>query len=1056
MNSLLFLSIFLATSVTIVPAQINNPNHMIVAKVTEPTTVDPAWEWGYEASMELIGNVYDTLIRYDRESVDEFVPCLATDWGVSEDRLTLWFEIREGVRFHNGDILTTEDVEYSFERWMVQDRNVGPAWMILYALFGVYNTADLGNIDTPAGRTEIATKIDNAVERNSTHVWFNLKTIFVPTIFYQIIAQPFSSILNKQWCINQGDWPGTWTNWISYHDPVVSPLDDPPEMMGTGPYKFDYWDEDVEWSIVKNDNYWQGWPAPGCGGYVERVTFKLIEEWVTRKMMFIAGDCDLCYVPRVHTEEIYGLPGIRSIYPLESLSIWALLFNFEISTTSPYMGVSGGLPPSTIDEAGIPPDFFADVDVRKGFAYCFDYVSYIEETISGEGIQSATCVIKGLPYYNPDQAKYCLDLSKAEEHFRMAWGGQLWNTGFTMGVAYNTGNEARQLACEMLKLYVESLNPRFHIEIFSNDWSIYVSQWVYREIPLFIVGWGFDYPDPHNFVDPFMHSQGGFASWQSYSNSYVDELIEDGVREIDPENRRDIYYELQSIYHDDVPSVPLYQPYGRHWERDWVQGWYYNPTYYGNYYYHLWKGELSSAHEDQILIEEVIDPPSLTTDLIAYRWPEPLVFGDVISPCIYEPGEEYMVNRTKWFYWINDCPYAMFAHETRYVFIDDETGEYEVVEEVWPPSLNGQEMWPTPEEFWNPNNWVYSTLTNLSEPTMSHGTSSLHSLIESRLVPVNPELHIGDRALIIEGHDETGSGRNASELWYNMLLGFGYTDQQITYLAWEDRALTNDICTRENVFNAINTLSDILESGDTLTVYIFAHGKVEDENTLKGYIKLTETGNKRLYDWELNQSLSQIEDGVHINIIMEVCFGGSFIDDLWMLENVDIIITSTDWKSETYFAYFDPPINYRYIVDLTPDPNYEEDEGGEFSSGLVEGLDELKQQHSEVGLLYLKAFNTALERDAGYINRGELATYYKTSEKSPYPLLKMTYYLCDVNHDGRVNILDLATVAYIYGSKSGDENWRPEINVNRDLVINILDLSTVAFEFGKVYYIEEP
>ena len=37
------------------------------------------------------------------------------------------------------------------------------------------------------------------------------------------------------------------------------------------------------------------------------------------------------------------------------------------------------------------------------------------------------------------------------------------------------------------------------------------------------------------------------------------------------------------------PSVALYQGIGRHWERDWVQGWYYNVIYPGIYAYNLWK-----------------------------------------------------------------------------------------------------------------------------------------------------------------------------------------------------------------------------------------------------------------------------------------------------------------------------------------------------------------------------------------------------------------------------------------------------------------------------------
>jgi peptide/nickel transport system substrate-binding protein len=1049
---LLFLSIFLSIPVAISPELVKNPDHMIVATTTEPETVDPAWCYD-TVSGELIFNVYDTLIRYDRESVDEFVPCLATNWVMSEDGLTFWFNVREGVRFHNGDVLTTEDVEYSFKRCMVQDSNGGPTWMILERLFGVYSIDELGDINTPAGRAVIATKIDNSVECNATHVWFSLMVTSAPSILYQILAQPFASILNKQWCIDRGDWPGTWNNWINYYDPEVSPLDYPhPVMMGTGPYKFDYWEKGVEWSIVKNDGYWQGWPAPRCGGYVKRVTEKLILEWVTRKMMFLAGDCDICYVPRAYTGELLGLPGIRSIYPLPSLSVQSLFFQFDINPTTPYDSI---LPHGTFDETGIPSDFFGNSDwgvhVRKAFTYCIDFDTFIAEALGGEAIVPATAIIPGLFGYDPTIEGYSYNLANAEAHFKSVPG--LWETGFSITIPYYTGSYYRQTIAEMLKASIEALNMRFHVTTLSIDWTSYLWAMSRGQLPCFMTGWIADYPDAHNLVVPFYASDGYFAYLQGYSNPVMDALIEEGIRESDSDEREAIYREIALLAIEDCPSVPLDQPMGRHFERDWVQGWYYNPMYLGNYYYHLWKGEVSSAREDQILIEEVIDPPNLTTDLIAFRWPEPLMVGDVITPCIHESGE-YLVNSSKWFYWIDDCPYAMFAHDTRYVFIDDETGEYEVLVEKWPPSLNGQEMWSTPEEFWDPNNWVYSTHTNSSEHSISYGTTGLNSLIESKPISaINPGPQSRNRALIIEGHIEDGSGQNASELWYNMLLNFGYTGQQITYLAWEKRPLVNDTCTRENVFNAITNLSKTLTYGDTLIVYIYAHGYLTNKSTPSesGYIKLTKTGNNKLYDWELNQSLSQIPAGVHINIVMDVCHGGSFMDDLWMLENVDIIISATDWQSETYFAWLDPPENYRYVAGLIDDPNIK-DEGGEFSSGLVEALDELAQQYQEVGLLYLKAFNRSKEKDAGYINREKLATHYKNWEKAPYPLLKMVYYLCDVNHDGRVSIMDLALVASHYGASPGSTRWNPEFNINRDRVINILDLTKIAKEFGKVYF----
>ncbi|MEA2089660.1 MAG: ABC transporter substrate-binding protein [Thermoproteota archaeon] len=585
-----------------------NQSHIIVAAMwLDPRTVDPAWAYD-SISWELIFNVYEPLIFYavnrsappaQAGKVDQFVPRLAINWTISSDGKTYTFKIRENVKFHNNETLTTEDVEYSFERAMVQDKNGGPTWMIYEALLGCWDA----NLSDPNWHL----KIENAVQHNDTHVWFNLVKPYAP--FLQILCQPWSSIVNKKFCVEHEDWPanetvGKWFwpggNWTQYHNPDTSPLDTGGDWMcGTGPYKLDYWTHDVEYSLVKFDDYWGGWPAPNCSNFVSRATFKKIEYWKYLYDGFVDGSFDIIYVPREYYEQLEEVPGVRYIKDLPSLVCGAFFFTFNINTTSPYMGVPRGLPPSTFNETGIPPDFFSDVDVRRGFAHSFNWTKYIEHEWSykGEAIQSASPVIEGLPYRNPDQEKYQFNLTEAETYLKRAWGGKVWQEGFTMTLAYNTGSAPRLIWAEVFEEGVESLNPKFHINLAGVSWPTYLEHLVHSELPMFDLGWLGDYPDPHNFVEPFMHSEGDFIIFQGYWNETVDDLIEAGLRATNTTRRREIYYKLQSIYHDDCPSLP-FQPLGRHWERDWVRGWYYNPAYPGQYFYHLWKQKMGDVDGD--------------------------------------------------------------------------------------------------------------------------------------------------------------------------------------------------------------------------------------------------------------------------------------------------------------------------------------------------------------------------------------------------------------------------------------------------------------------------
>jgi hypothetical protein len=59
------------------------------------------------------------------------------------------------------------------------------------------------------------------------------------------------------------------------------------------------------------------------------------------------------------------------------------------------------------------------------------------------------------------------------------------------------------------------------------------------------------------------------------------------------------------------------------------------------------------------------------------------------------------------------------------------------------------------------------------------------------------------------------------------------------------------------------------------------------------------------------------------------------------------------------------------------------------------------------------------------------------------------YMETDLNHDGIVNILDLSTVAYSFGTKEGDEGYNAIADLDKNDEVNILDLSIVAMDYGK-------
>jgi len=573
-TSLIIIAIFLSISSfsACTVGDIKNPDTFVIAEAGDTLSLDPAYAYDY-VSGEQIQNIYETLIKFDGSSTSEFVPCLATEWTISEDGKTYRFKIREGVSFHNGNPLTPEDVEYSFERGMVQDRASGPQWMFFEPLFGLGNYTSR----TDSGLIPLD-EIKSKVEVDGQWVQFNLATPYEP--FLQILASSWGSIVDMDWCIANGDWNGTEESYEALNDPVPggSPINSLAN--GSGPFKLELWEPGIQTTLIRNDNYW-GTPAS-----FKRIITQVVEEWGTRRLMLQLGDVDCASVPLGGIQEIKEMPGILVYDNVLTLQNYAFCFQFDIDPYSTLIG-SGQL-----DGDGIPTDFFSDIDVRKGFAYAFDWNTLIEDGVGGYGEQRSSPIVKGIPYYKPDWPSYELDLAKAEEHLKAAWNGTIWENGFEMTLACVSSDMGGKVASQILQYDLFEINPLFKINIQLMTWPTYLNEMVLGRLPMYGIGWIADYPDPHNFVFPYMHSKGSFAQAQRYSNNVSDDLIEQAISSNNQSERQILYDQISELYYDEVPSIMVGQSLGAYFFRDWIQGFVYNPILpgYASYAYYLSKG----------------------------------------------------------------------------------------------------------------------------------------------------------------------------------------------------------------------------------------------------------------------------------------------------------------------------------------------------------------------------------------------------------------------------------------------------------------------------------
>ena len=221
-----------------------------------PTWFDPAETVGIVTPFMFLYALHDALVK--PMPGNPLAPCLAESWSVSPDGLTYEFVLRKGVRFHNGDPLTAEDVKFSFER---------------------YRGASSGPFKARVAAVEVV---------DPQRVRFRLK-------------QPWPDFLTFYGT------PATGAGWIVPKKYVEKVGDDgfKKAPVGAGPYKFVSFTPGVELVLEANEQYWRKVPS------VKRLVFKSVPDESTRLAMLKRGEADIAYSIRgALAEDLQRTPGL--------------------------------------------------------------------------------------------------------------------------------------------------------------------------------------------------------------------------------------------------------------------------------------------------------------------------------------------------------------------------------------------------------------------------------------------------------------------------------------------------------------------------------------------------------------------------------------------------------------------------------------------------------------------------------------------------------------------------------------------------------------------------
>jgi peptide/nickel transport system substrate-binding protein/oligopeptide transport system substrate-binding protein len=456
--------------------------------------------------------VYDTLVRFSPEG--GIVDDLADSHTISADGLTYTFKLHPGVKFHNGDALTSADVLSSYQR-LLDPATKAPRANLLDYVKGAEDyrkgkSKDVPGLSAPDPQTFVIT----------------LDKPYSP--FLNILCMTTFGVVSKQ--------AGTGPTTFSY-DPQTKryvqtggkSIGDNP--VGTGPFVFQSWDRDSKITLTANPDYFRGAP------HIKTLIFRIIKDENTRFEEFKSGGLEHCDLPPSQIQAVMADPKLKAMVSgVAAMDMYGYAFNCE---QAPFK-----------DNAAL----------RLALNYAVDKQNIVKNIWGGLVTEQKTYVPEGMFYFNAQAEGYPYNVDKAKQLLTQA--GYPDGKGLPELVLNVDLQPTNKLVAQAVQEDLRKVGVNVRIE--TTAWGPFLDK-VYAGQALFFQNtWLADYPDPDNWLFQLLDSgnfgdKGNIARWQ---NSEFDKLVESAQVEPSQQSRADLYKNAEKIASDEAPwLLLLVQPY---------------------------------------------------------------------------------------------------------------------------------------------------------------------------------------------------------------------------------------------------------------------------------------------------------------------------------------------------------------------------------------------------------------------------------------------------------------------------------------------------------------
>ena len=474
--------------------------HAVTLRVSnqgDVTSMDPH---SFNESLQLSfdTNVYESLVGRGKDM--SVVPLLATKW--TQASPTVWrFELRKGVKFHDGTPFTADDVVFSFKR------AADPG-------------SDMHGYVAPL--KEVRKVGDHVVEIETLAPFPILPDTL--TVF---------SIMSKKWCEeNKAERPVDKRKGIENTASFKA--------NGTGPYRLKERQPSVRTVLTRNFNYWDK-----IEGNVDEVVFTPIGSDATRVAALLSGEIDV----------MEPVP-LQDIERIKSTSGYAVLQGPELRTI--FLGMDQKRDELLFSSVkGKNP--FKDKRVRQAFYQAIDIETIKTRVMRGAATPTALMIGPGVSGFQADMNKRLPYDTEAAKKLLAEAG---YGSGFEVTLNCPNDRYVNDAAiCQAVSANLARIGIK--VNLATETKATYFPKILRRDTSFYMLGWTPSTADAHDalinlMATPTDKGQGQF-NLGSYSNPKLDELTAKIQTETDPAKRVAMIREAYKIQQDDVGHLPLHQ-----------------------------------------------------------------------------------------------------------------------------------------------------------------------------------------------------------------------------------------------------------------------------------------------------------------------------------------------------------------------------------------------------------------------------------------------------------------------------------------------------------------